>query len=60
MAYVAATGWDRMCKLTKSDSPLLSWVLEFEYVNEVAERASALAPNLAVPARAARHSSMSG
>jgi hypothetical protein len=44
-----------MCKLTKADSPLLSWVLEVEYVNEVAERGSALEPNLAVPLRTARH-----
>ena len=46
-------GWD-MCKLTKTDSPLLSWVLEMQYVNEVTERGTALRPNLAVPARPPR------
>jgi len=39
-----------MCKLTKTDSPLLSWILELEYVNEVAQRGVAMRPNLDVPA----------
>ena len=38
-----------MCKLTKTDSRVLSWILETEYVTEVAERGYALRPNLAVP-----------
>lgn len=38
-----------MCKLTKTDSQVLSWILETEYVTEVAERGYALRPNLAVP-----------
>lgn len=38
-----------MCKLTKTDSPLLSWILETIYVNEVSRRGSALPPNLDVP-----------
>ncbi len=50
-----------MCKLTKTDSPLLSWLLEVEYVNEIAERGSALRPNLAIPERPReRHSSSMG
>ncbi len=38
-----------MCKLTKTDSQVLSWILETEYVNEVSERGYAQRPNLAVP-----------
>jgi hypothetical protein len=38
-----------MCKLTKTDSRVLSWILETEYVNEISERGYALRPNLAVP-----------
>ncbi len=38
-----------MCKLTKTDSRVLSWILETEYVNEVSERGYALRPNLAIP-----------
>lgn len=41
-----------MCKLTKTDSAVLSWYLETKYVNEVAARGYAVAPNLAVPAPA--------
>ncbi len=39
-----------MCKLTKTESPVLSLFLETEYVNEIAARGYALRPNLAVPA----------
>jgi len=47
-----------MCKLTKTGSPVLSWVLEVEYVNEVVARGTALPPNLQVPVPpASRHSS---
>lgn len=49
-----------MCKLTKTDSPLLSWLLEVQYVNEIAERGSALRPNLDVPVRERPHSSSIG
>lgn len=37
-----------MCKLTKTDSQVLSWILETEYVNEVSQRGYAVQPNLAV------------
>ncbi len=43
-----------MCKLTKTASPVLSWYLETQYVNEIAARGYALRPNLAVPPRALR------
>ncbi len=38
-----------MCKLTKTESPVLSLYLETQYVNEVAARGYAVRPNLAVP-----------
>jgi hypothetical protein len=38
-----------MCKLTKTQSPVLSLYLETEYINEIAARGYALRPNLAVP-----------
>lgn len=38
-----------MCKLTKTNSAVLSWYLETQYVNEIAERGYAVAPNLDVP-----------
>lgn len=41
-----------MCKLTKTESQVLSLYLETEYVNEIASRGYALRPNLAVPSRA--------
>src|SRR5437867_7071316 len=41
-------GWV-MCKLTKTDSAVLSWYLEIQYVNEVTARGYAVAPNLDVP-----------
>ena len=41
-------GW-AMCKLTKTDSAVLSWYLETEYVNEITNRGYALRPNLDVP-----------
>ncbi len=41
-----------MCKLTKSNSPVLSLFLETQYVNEIASRGYAVRPNLAVPAPA--------
>jgi len=41
-----------MCKLTKTDSAVLSWYLETQYVNEVMERGAAVLPNLDLPARA--------
>ncbi len=47
-----------MCKLTKTDSRVLSWIIETEYVNEVSERGYAVPPNLAVlPHPPAVHSS---
>jgi hypothetical protein len=39
-----------MCKLTKTQSPVLSLYLETLYVNEIASRGYALRPNLAIPA----------
>jgi len=41
-----------MCKLTKTNSAVLSWYLETQYVNEVMERGAAVLPNLDLPARA--------
>ncbi len=38
-----------MCKLTKTDSAVLSWYLETEYVNAIMERGYAVRPNLNVP-----------
>ncbi len=38
-----------MCKLTKTDSAVLSWYLETQYVNEIAARGYAVAPNLDLP-----------
>lgn len=47
-----------MCKLMKTDSRVLAWILETEYVNEISQRGYALRPNLSVPSpRAAPHSS---
>ena len=47
-----------MCKLMKTDSRVLAWILETEYVNEISERGYAVRPNLAIPApRATLHSS---
>src|SRR5207245_9433968 len=43
-----AAGWV-MCKLTKTDSAVLSWYLETQYVNEVTARGYAVAPNLDLP-----------
>src|SRR3989442_1752580 len=42
-------GWD-MCKLTKTDSAVLSLYLETLYVNEIMARGYAVPPNLEVPA----------
>lgn len=42
-----------MCKLTKTESPVLSLFLETQYVNEIATRGYALRPNLDVPAHGA-------
>jgi hypothetical protein len=44
-------GWD-MCKLTKTDSAVLSLYLETQYVNEIMARGYAVPPNLDVPAPA--------
>ena len=38
-----------MCKSTKTDSAVLSWYLETQYINEVAERGYAVPPNLDLP-----------
>jgi hypothetical protein len=38
-----------MCKLTKTNSAVLSWYLETQYVNEVMARGYAVAPNLNLP-----------
>ncbi len=47
-----------MCRLIKSQSPVLSLYLETEYVTEVTVRGYALRPNLDVPAHPPRlHSS---
>lgn len=40
-----------MCKLTKTNSAVLSWYLETEYVNEVMARGYAVRPNLDLPRR---------
>src|SRR5947208_5213935 len=47
-----ATPDGTMCKLTKTDSAVLSLYLETQYVNEIAERGYAAPPNLDVPAAA--------
>jgi len=39
-----------MCKLTKTDSAVLSLYLETQYVNEIMARGYAVRPNLDVPA----------
>ncbi|MCI4371234.1 MAG: hypothetical protein L3J78_01140 [Thermoplasmata archaeon] len=39
-----------MCKLTKTDSAVLSMYLETQYVNEIMERGFAVPPNLDLPA----------
>jgi hypothetical protein len=44
-------GWE-MCKLTKTDSAVLSLYLETQYVNEIMARGYAVPPNLDVPAPA--------
>lgn len=49
MRSESPAGWI-MCKLTKTDSAVLSWFLETEYVNAVTARGYAVAPNLNVPA----------
>ena len=38
-----------MCKLTKTDSAVMSLYLETQYVNEIAARGYAVAPNLDLP-----------
>jgi|GEM_PF-2142546 len=38
-----------MCKLTKTDSPVLSWYLETEYVNAITTRGYVVRPNLDLP-----------
>lgn len=43
-----------MCKLTKTDSAVLSIFLETQYVQQVMERGCAVPPNLDVPARPTR------
>ncbi|HEX9340863.1 MAG TPA: hypothetical protein VF992_06815 [Thermoplasmata archaeon] len=45
-----------MCKLTKTDSAVLSWYLETEYVNEIMARGYAARPNLDLPASRKRPS----
>jgi hypothetical protein len=44
-------GWD-MCKLTKTDSAVVSLYLETLYVNEIMARGYVVPPNLDVPAPA--------
>src|SRR6266849_1034022 len=44
-------GWD-MCKLTKTDSAVLSLYLETQYVNEIMARGYVVPPNLDLPAPA--------
>jgi len=39
-----------MCKLTKTDSAVLSLYLETQYVNEIMARGYAVQPNLDLPA----------
>ncbi len=38
-----------MCKLTKTDSAVLSWYLETEYITEIMRRGYAVRPNLDLP-----------
>src|SRR5438034_9232497 len=45
-----ATPDGSMCKLTKTDSAVLSLYLETQYVNEIAERGYAVPPNVHRPA----------
>ena len=47
---VAISPGMEMCKLTKTDSAVLSWFLETEYVNAVMARGYAVAPRLDIPA----------
>jgi len=47
-----ATPDGTMCKLTKTDSAVLSLYLETQYVNEIAERGYAVPSNLDRPAAA--------
>ena len=49
-----------MCKLTKTDSRVLSLYLETEYVNEIMTRGYAVRPNLDVPAPARKAHSLAG
>ena len=51
MSGHGGAGWD-MCKLTKTDSAVLSLYLETQYVNEIMARGYAVPPNLDVPAPA--------
>jgi len=49
-----------MCKLTKTDSAVLSWFLETEYVNAVTARGYAVAPNLDLPPAARKAQPLPG
>jgi hypothetical protein len=49
-----------MCKLTKTDSRVLSWFLETEYVNAVANRGYAVPPRLDLPANGRKAQPLSG
>ena len=50
-AGIQGSGWD-MCKLTKTDSAVLSLYLEMQYVNEIMARGYVVPPNLDLPAPA--------
>src|SRR6059036_4311137 len=49
MSRHRGSGWD-MCKLTKTDSAVLSLYLETQYVNETMARGYVVPPNLDLPA----------
>lgn len=49
-----------MCKLTKTNSAVLSWFLETEYVNAVVARGCAVPPRLDLPAPGRKAQPLSG
>ena len=57
---VAISPGMEMCKLTKTDSAVLSWFLETEYVNAVMARGYAVAPRLDIPAAGPKVQRLSG
>jgi hypothetical protein len=59
MSRESRAGW-AMCKLTKTNSAVLSWFLETEYVNAVTARGYAVPPRLDLPATRRRAQPLSG